>query len=221
MTAPARSLAAVETGGGLRIAGDARLGMHLARRVGADEILWATTVVPGWCHVFLAATRQGACTLELRDDDNHGESVARVEADWPGAVVRRDDDALDPLLAEVAAYLRRPHGAEMRLPVDARGTPFQCEVWNALLAIGPGRPLTYGQVAQALGRSQAARAVGAACGANRVALVIPCHRVIGEDGKLAGYRWGKEMKSRLLEMERTRRIERESPTGRRSGRFRC
>lgn len=220
MKTPMLSQAAASNGR-LRLAGDARLATRLSQRVKPGDILWGTTLVPSWGRVFLAATGAGACRIELLHDADMQESLERVKAEHPKAILGRDDDALDPLLAAIGLYLTRPEPEELHLPVDAVGTEFQRDVWNALTAIPQGRPMTYGEVAVALGKPGAARAVGAACGANPVALAVPCHRVIAEDGRLGGYRWGKELKSRLLEMERSRRKEREEPEGPRRGRARC
>jgi AraC family transcriptional regulator of adaptative response/methylated-DNA-[protein]-cysteine methyltransferase len=89
------------------------------------------------------------------------------------------------------------------LPLDLQGTAFQWRVWHALLAIPPGETRTYQQLAKSLGRPRAVRAVASACAANRVAVVVPCHRVIRTDGSLGGYRWGLPRKERLLEAERS------------------
>ena len=93
----------------------------------------------------------------------------------------------------------QPH---LRLPLDVQATGFQTRVWEQLRAIPYGSVRTYGQIASALGRPTAARAVGRACATNPVSLVIPCHRAVGEDGSLVGYRWGLERKRLLLERER-------------------
>ena len=88
------------------------------------------------------------------------------------------------------------------LPFDVRATSFQHRVWEALRAIPRGETRTYSQIAQTIGAPKAVRAVGAACGANPLAIVVPCHRAVAADGRLTGYRWGMERKRRLLEMER-------------------
>jgi O-6-methylguanine DNA methyltransferase len=91
----------------------------------------------------------------------------------------------------------------MNLPVDVNGTPFQLRVWQELRAIPYGETRTYSEVARSLGQPSAARAVARACATNRVALLIPCHRVVREDGSLGGYRWGLDRKRALLDAERT------------------
>lgn len=110
------------------------------------------------------------------------------------------DAVLDAIASKVAALVEAPDQA-LDAPLDMRGTPFQCDVWRALRAIPVGSTTTYGDLAARLGRPQSARAVGAACGANPLALIVPCHRVVARDGSLTGYRWGIERKQALLERE--------------------
>jgi AraC family transcriptional regulator of adaptative response/methylated-DNA-[protein]-cysteine methyltransferase len=93
----------------------------------------------------------------------------------------------------------------MKVPVDVRGTVFQRKVWDALRRIPAGETRTYSQIAKAIGAPAAVRAVGSACGANPVALLVPCHRAIRTDGGLGGYAWGLQRKKRLLELEKRRR----------------
>ena len=88
------------------------------------------------------------------------------------------------------------------LPLDIRGTAFQARVWRALQKVPPGKTATYTEIAKALGQPKAVRAVAAACAANKLALLVPCHRIVREDGDLAGYRWGVERKRALLAAER-------------------
>jgi AraC family transcriptional regulator of adaptative response/methylated-DNA-[protein]-cysteine methyltransferase len=92
--------------------------------------------------------------------------------------------------------------AAASLPFDVRATSFQHRVWNALRTIPRGETRSYGQIAKSIGAPKAVRAVGAACGANPLAVVVPCHRAVAVDGRLTGYRWGIERKRQLLEMER-------------------
>jgi methylated-DNA-[protein]-cysteine S-methyltransferase len=129
--------------------------------------------------------------------------IARLLFGRP-AVVEGDRDDACPLIREAAAQLsgyfaRARHTFD--LPLDLRGTPFQLEVWNALLRIPYGKIWTYGQLAVALGRPGAARAAGAANGANPVAIIVPCHRVIAAGGGLGGYGGGLDRKKFLLELE--------------------
>lgn len=110
----------------------------------------------------------------------------------------------DPLLSEAAAQLRRYFAGDARalaLPLDLQGTPFQRAVWEALLHIPAGRTCSYGDLARAIGRPNAVRAVGAAVGRNPASLVVPCHRVLGQDGSLTGYAGGVQRKQSLLQLE--------------------
>jgi AraC family transcriptional regulator of adaptative response/methylated-DNA-[protein]-cysteine methyltransferase len=101
----------------------------------------------------------------------------------------------------VAQHVAAP-GRALDLPLDIKGTAFQARVWRALQRIPAGETMSYGALAQSLGMPGAARAVGTACGGNEIAVLIPCHRVVGGDGRLTGYRWGVERKRALLDRER-------------------
>jgi len=120
----------------------------------------------------------------------------------PSAESERNDG--NPLLSEAARQLRAYFSGDLRafdLPLDLQGTPFQLRVWRALLTIPYGATRSYSQIALAIGAPQAVRAVGAANGANPIAIVVPCHRVIGSGGSLTGYGGGLPLKRRLLELE--------------------
>lgn len=144
----------------------------------------------------VGVTPRGVCLLRFVDDPTHAAAVAAVRAEWPAADVVVDVGATAP--AVTAAF--GPGGAgPVRLAVA--GTNLQLKVWEALLAIPSGRVTTYGDLAAALGRPAAARAVASAVAANPVAVLIPCHRVIRGTGALAGYRWGLDRKRVLLATE--------------------
>ena len=149
-------------------------------------------------HVLLAATATGVCFLGL--DDDPGFLAAELRRDFPAAELTLDDDALAEQMATVAAYLNggAPHPD---LPLDIRWTAFQHRVWRALSDIPPGQTRTYRELAAAIGAPDAARAVGTACARNPVSLVVPCHRAVGSDGALRGYRWGLARKRQLLRHE--------------------
>ena len=149
--------------------------------------------------VLAAATDKGLCMVALADDDGALESELR--RDFPLAEITRDDATLKPLMERLFAFLDGADTAEA-LPLDVRATAFQWRVWQALTAIPAGETRTYGELAAELGNDGAARAVGRACGLNPVSIAIPCHRAIGSDGKLHGYRWGLDRKQALLDMER-------------------
>jgi AraC family transcriptional regulator of adaptative response/methylated-DNA-[protein]-cysteine methyltransferase len=127
--------------------------------------------------------------------------VAALRRELPAAEAARDDAGLGPWVeAAVRAVEGRP--ARAAVPLDLRGTEFQRRVWRALAAIPRGETRTYSELAAALGAPRSARAVGSACARNPVAPIVPCHRVVREDGGLGGYRWGIAMKERLLRAER-------------------
>jgi AraC family transcriptional regulator of adaptative response/methylated-DNA-[protein]-cysteine methyltransferase len=150
-------------------------------------------------HLLAAATERGLCAVMLGDDDAPLESAIRQE--YPAAVLERDDQALKQYTESV---VERLHGrnADNGLPLDVGGSRFQWQVWDALRRIPAGETRSYQAIARELGRPTAARAVARACASNRVALVIPCHRVVRENGDLGGYRWGVDRKRRLLDQER-------------------
>jgi methylated-DNA-[protein]-cysteine S-methyltransferase len=123
----------------------------------------------------------------------------------PGALAVPVDDGQDPVLAATADALAAYFGGRPFTlpPLDPAGTAFQRAVWRALLDIPPGKPDTYGRLAQRLGRANAARALGAAVGRNPISVLVPCHRVVGADGSLTGYAGGLARKQALLALERT------------------
>ena len=128
-----------------------------------------------------------ALARELRDQCFDADPVA-------------DDAGLKSILAEVVAFVEHPARA-LDLPLDARGTPLQQRVWQALREIPAGSRVSYGEIAARIGAPQEAYAVGEACAANMIAVAIPCHRVVRKDGALAGYRWGFKRKRALLARE--------------------
>lgn len=146
-----------------------------------------------------AATAKGLCMVSLAGEDAILE--AELNRDFPAADIARDDRALRPLMERVLGLLDggAPSAA---LPLDIRATAFQWRVWRALAAIPAGETRSYGELAAQLGQPGAARAVGRACATNPVSLVIPCHRAVGGNGSLTGYRWGTERKRALLARER-------------------
>jgi AraC family transcriptional regulator of adaptative response/methylated-DNA-[protein]-cysteine methyltransferase len=149
--------------------------------------------------LLLAATTRGVCRVMIGDSDEVLEKDLRGE--FPHATVRRNDRILSTQVRSLLERLRgkSPH---VELPIDVRATAFQWRVWRHLQAIPYGQTRTYSEVAAAIGKPTATRAVARACATNPVALLIPCHRVIGTDGSLRGYRWGVERKEKLLAQER-------------------
>jgi len=151
--------------------------------------------------VLIAATDKGVCAVRIGDSDKQLEATLRDE--FAKAEIARDD-------RELASYVRDIVGAAEgkgiahQIPLDIRHTAFQWKVWQALRKIKLGETRSYQQVAKAIGEPRAVRAVANACAANPVALVIPCHRVVRNDGQKGGYRWGVERKKQLLEKEKER-----------------
>ncbi|HTU26041.1 MAG TPA: bifunctional DNA-binding transcriptional regulator/O6-methylguanine-DNA methyltransferase Ada [Pirellulales bacterium] len=148
--------------------------------------------------VLVAATDRGVCAVQLGDD--RAALVRALRARFPRADVRPADAAFQKTLSTVIRLVETP-GQVVELPLDVRGTAFQRRVWQALCRIPVGKTMTYAELAAALGQPTAQRAVAQACGANPVAVVIPCHRVVRSDGGLGGYRWGVERKDELLRRE--------------------
>jgi AraC family transcriptional regulator, regulatory protein of adaptative response / methylated-DNA-[protein]-cysteine methyltransferase len=128
----------------------------------------------------------------LRFSENRAESLLALQADWPKTALHRS--------SEPGNLITLAFESPQKVPILAIGTPFQLSIWEFLRSIPSGSTMTYGEVAQSVGRPQAARAVGQAVGANEIAVVIPCHRVVSR-GKLTGYRWGLEKKRLLLARE--------------------
>ncbi len=148
--------------------------------------------------VVVAGTRKGVCTVSIRNSGTDVESDLRAR--FPSAEIRRDDQSLEATLDIVLAKISGK-GLDDTLPLDLQGTPFQREVWNELLAISPGKTRSYLDVAHAIKRPKATRAVAQACGANPVAVVVPCHRVVMSDGSLGGYSGLAGVKQALLAAE--------------------
>ena len=148
--------------------------------------------------VLVAASEIGICAIFLGDDPN--ALVADLQRRFPQADLQGGDRAFETLVSQVIGLVEAPQlGAD--LPLDIRGTAFQQRVWNALREIPAGTTATYTDVARRIGMAKAVRAVAQACGANPVAVAIPCHRVVRSDGSLSGYRWGVDRKRALLKRE--------------------
>jgi AraC family transcriptional regulator of adaptative response/methylated-DNA-[protein]-cysteine methyltransferase len=149
--------------------------------------------------IIVGATASGICFVGIGDTKT--ELVEELRQDYPQATLVADPGGLGETVSEVAVTLegREPH---RNLSLDIRGTAFQRQVWEALRAIPMGETRTYAELAAKVGRPKAIRAVGTACANNPVSLLIPCHRAVGTDGTLRGYRWGLDRKKTLIETER-------------------
>jgi AraC family transcriptional regulator, regulatory protein of adaptative response / methylated-DNA-[protein]-cysteine methyltransferase len=151
--------------------------------------------------MLIAVTKRGICALSVHPSDQWQESELR--RDFREAKITRDDGAARPAVDAVLRYLRGDT-ADCEAQLDVSGTAFQLSVWRELCAIPEGMTRSYGEIAARIGRPSAARAVGRANGANPVSILIPCHRAVGANGELTGYRWGLETKKKLLAFEQAR-----------------
>ncbi len=157
------------------------------------------TIVPcSLGRLILAATERGVCALALNDSDMLLQRFLAHEC--PDAKIVRDDAGLSAWAESVVGHIEGAR-RELEVPLDARGTPLQQRVWRELRKIPYGRTKTYTQIARAIGRPAAIRAVARACATNPVSIIVPCHRVIRVDGNLAGYRWGLNRKQAILRRE--------------------
>lgn len=177
---------------------DSQLGMTPGayRRGGAGVHILFTTVATVVGPMLLGATERGVCSIQFGEDPER-----LLSGEFPQALIERSDaDPLTGWVTEVASYLegKRP---SLDLPLDIQATAFQRLVWEYLQTIPRGETQSYGQVACAIGRPKASRAVANACASNRVAIAIPCHRVVREGGEPGGYRWGADRKRQILKSE--------------------
>jgi AraC family transcriptional regulator of adaptative response/methylated-DNA-[protein]-cysteine methyltransferase len=171
------------------------------RRRGTGVTIHYTAVPTSLGLLLVAVTERGVCGVSLGDDEDTLVNVLRAE--FPGAELARTTDANDRLVDAVVAHVEGKTSAD-ELPLDVRATAFQWQVWRALQRIPEGATRSYRAVAEELGRPTAARAVARACASNRIAVLIPCHRVVRGDGALGGYRWGIARKAALLAREGAR-----------------
>jgi AraC family transcriptional regulator of adaptative response/methylated-DNA-[protein]-cysteine methyltransferase len=148
--------------------------------------------------ILVACSAKGVCAILLGDDP---DALARDLQDrFPNADLIGGDSGFEELVARVVGFVEAP-ALGLDLPLDVRGTAFQQRVWQALCEIPAGETVSYTELARRIGAPKSVRAVAQACGANRIAVAIPCHRVVRNDGALSGYRWGVERKRALLEKE--------------------
>jgi AraC family transcriptional regulator of adaptative response/methylated-DNA-[protein]-cysteine methyltransferase len=182
-------------------AAPAMLGMTpSAYRAGGEGVAIRHAVRPcSLGRVLVAGTDKGVCAIFLGDDP------ATLEADlrerFPKAELVAGDATFEGWVEQAVRLVDDP-ASGIELPLDIQGTAFQRRVWEALRAIPSGQTASYGEIAARIGSPGAVRAVGAACGANKIAVAIPCHRAIAKDGKMTGYHWGVERKRVLLAKER-------------------
>lgn len=160
--------------------------------------------------VLVASSDKGICAIALGDDPQ--ALVRDFQDQFPRANLIGGDERFEHLVARVIGLVEAP-SQRVELPLDIRGTAFQQRVWKALRDIPPASTLCYAEVAKKIGAPRASRAVARACASNRIAVAIPCHRVVRSDGSLSGYRWGVERKRALLSREGDERLRGEGGTG--------
>ena len=148
--------------------------------------------------ILVAQSERGICAVALGDDPD--ALMRELQARFANAQLIDGDARFQQLVAQVIAFVEAP-ALGLELPLDLRGTAFQQRVWQALRRIPAGSTASYGEIAQAIGAPAAVRAVAGACAANPVAVLVPCHRVLRQDGSLSGYRWGVQRKKALLDKE--------------------
>jgi len=173
------------------------------RREGEGLVIRYTVVPSPLGRLLVAVTDRGVCAVSMGDSDD--TLVDSLRREFARAELRRVDAGADDWLAaqvrRVAEEVTQPGRDGAPIPLDLRGTAFQWRVWRALIAIPPGTTRTYTEIAEEIGEPTAVRAVARACGANRVAVIVPCHRVVRADGTLGGYRWGLPRKAELIRRE--------------------
>lgn len=156
--------------------------------------------------LLMAATARGVCFAQF--GDNKETLLEQLATEFPGADITaspaQDAPALDRWIEALDRHLQS-EVPKPDLPLDLRGTAFQLKVWRFLLSVGEGEVVSYGELAEGIGKPKAVRAAASACGANRVSVLVPCHRVLRGNGEIGGYRWGVERKRTLLDLERRNR----------------
>lgn len=148
--------------------------------------------------ILVAQSQRGICAIFLGDEPD--QLLRDLQDRFPKAELQGGDQGFEQLVARVVGFVEAP-STGLNLPLDVRGTVFQQRVWQALRAIPPGATASYAEIAERIGHPKAVRAVAQACGANALAVAIPCHRVVRRDGDISGYRWGVARKRALLQRE--------------------
>ncbi|MBH0113539.1 bifunctional DNA-binding transcriptional regulator/O6-methylguanine-DNA methyltransferase Ada [Novosphingobium sp. YJ-S2-02] len=183
-------------------ASEGRMGMKPSvwRDGGRGVTIRFASVATSLGSLLVAASDKGVCRVSF------GEGREVLEARFPHAQLVEGDETFEALLAQVVAAVEAP-GQSVQVPLDVQGTAFQEAVWRELQNIAPGETRSYAQIAAAIGKPDAVRATGSANGANNVAVLIPCHRVVRSDGSLGGYAYGEDIKRELLRREQVARDE--------------
>jgi AraC family transcriptional regulator of adaptative response/methylated-DNA-[protein]-cysteine methyltransferase len=176
------------------------------RQGGIGEVIRFAVGRCAFGSILVAATGKGVCAISLGDDPEPLEQELQVV--FPRARLIRGDKNFAGMISKVIQFVEEPH-AGIDLPLDVRGTAFQRRVWDVLRKVRPGSTASYAEVARRIGAPKAARAVASACASNKMAVAIPCHRIVRADGGLSGYRWGVERKRALLAREKSDETKRE------------
>ncbi|KAA8994987.1 bifunctional DNA-binding transcriptional regulator/O6-methylguanine-DNA methyltransferase Ada [Affinibrenneria salicis] len=179
---------------------NARLGMRARdyRRGGQGSLIRFAVGQCSMGAILVAQSQKGICAIFIGDDP---DALTRdLQDQFPQAELIGGDAEFERLVAQVVGFVEQPNQG-LNLPLDVQGTVFQERVWLALRDIPPGTTASYSEIAARIGAPKSVRAVAQACGANRIAVAIPCHRVVRHNGDLSGYRWGIERKQRLLDRE--------------------
>lgn len=164
----------------------------------ADDVVHFSTTTCAFGTLLVAHGNRGVCAIYLGDDPE--VLTNDLLADFPNDILLKSEDHTDQIVVAAATFVERP-SLEFALPLDIRGTAFQRRVWDALMKIPAGKTASYADVAEMIGEPKAVRAASA-CGANKIAIAIPCHRVIRKDGSASGYRRGVQRKGSILDRER-------------------
>lgn len=167
----------------------------------SQAVFWTTFSMGPW-QLIAAATTNGLCFVGS-PDEGLDELKRWLSKQLPDRVLAKDDALMEPYVSQLNEYLQGRR-TEFTFPIDYYGTAFQQSVWQALAGISFGQTSSYSDIANTIRKPQAVRAVGAAIGANPVLIAVPCHRVIGKNGTLTGYRGGLPMKTELLQLEEQR-----------------
>lgn len=162
-------------------------------------LYWTLFEYDEW-KIYMAVTSKGICYIGSQNQPFE-ELSAWIEKRFPGELLKQDDVKLLPYTEELMEYFQGQR-KKFKAPFDFHGTPFQIAVWHALCEISYGETKSYSDIATHIQKPASVRAVGTAIGANPILISVPCHRVIGKNGKLTGYRGGLDMKTKLLQLER-------------------
>lgn len=185
---------------------DRLLGMRARnyRDGGAGEVIRFAVAQCSLGAILVAQGKRGVCAIMMDDDPE--VLVRDLQDQFPKAQLLGGEEGFEQVVAQVVGMIEMPERG-LQLPLDVRGTAFQERVWQALQEIPPGSTMSYTEVAERIGAPRAVRAVAKACAANRLAVAVPCHRVVRQDGNLSGYRWGVARKRELLRRERRSETE--------------